>query len=245
MKMSSEILPYLEGKKFDDSLSFKIEQQETPPDRIEFVENIIRGKSVIHIGCLDHVPLIEYRIKQGRWLHSRMTDAASDCLGIDINREGIETVRSQMNVSNICYGDLESEEKIEAIASRTWDYAVFGEVLEHLDNPVLFLKKFISDYGDNVDRIIITVPNALRATNIRLLFKGLEVINSDHRFWFTPYTLLKVINQAGLVTEQLEMCKFDYSSSGIREKIRDFVLKRYPLLAEDIVVVCHPNKKFF
>ncbi|PAX59724.1 class I SAM-dependent methyltransferase [Brunnivagina elsteri] len=239
MKISSEILPYLEGEKFKDSLSFKITQKETPPDRIEFVENIIRGKSVLHIGCLDHVPLIQYRIKQGRWLHQRITDTASDCLGIDINREGIEFVRSHMNISNVCYGDIESANKIEAISARFWDYAVFGEVIEHLDNPVIFLEKFISNYGSHIGGIIITVPNAFRATNIRLLFKGLEVINSDHRFWFTPYTLLKVINQAGLVTEELQMCKFDYSSQGIREKIRDFVLKRYPLLAEDIVLVCH------
>jgi Methyltransferase domain len=239
MKISSEILPYLAGEKFDDSLSFQIERAETPPDRIEFVENIIRGKSVIHIGCLDHVPLIQYRVQQGRWLHARITDAASECLGIDINQEGIEFVRSQMNISNIYYGDLESVEKITAISDRTWDYAVFGEVIEHLDNPVLFLQKFISNYGSQIGGIIITVPNALRATNIRLLFKGLEVINSDHRFWFTPYTLLKVIDRSGLVTEQLQMCKFDYSSQGIREKIRDFVLKRYPLLAEDIVIVCH------
>lgn len=238
MELTASTLPYIEGKEFKDMLPMKVKQAEGPQDRMDFVEGLIDGKSVLHIGCLDHVPLIQNRLNNNRWLHGRISQSASECLGIDINREGVDFVRSELQISNVCYGDITDPNKIEEITSKCWDYVVFGEVIEHVDSPVLFLQKFVSIYGSYIDRIVITVPNAFKASNIRLAFKSLEVINSDHRYWFTPYTIWKVVHQAGLQAESIQMCKFDHTGNAVRERVRDFVLRRIPLLAEDIVVIC-------
>jgi len=239
MKLSTEIVPYIEGKKFSDTLPIRIEQTEIIQDRMDFVEDVVRGKSVLHIGCLDHVPLVQSRIEKDRWFHARITQSASKCLGIDINKQGIEQLRAELGIFNIHYGDVTSSEAIPVITNQYWDYAIFGEVIEHVDNPVLFLNKFISTYSDYVGNVIITVPNSFKASNIRMAFQSFEVINSDHRYWFTPYTIWKVVEQAGLSVERIQMCKFDYSGNYLREKIRDFVLRRCPILAEDIVVISH------
>lgn len=238
MELTAETLPYVEGKEFNDVLPLKVEQAEGPQDRMGFVEDLVRGKTALHIGCLDHVPLIQQRLQNNRWLHGRISQSASTCLGIDINQAGIEFARSQLNITNIRYGDITDPHPIDAIASKHWDYVIFGEVIEHVDSPVLFLRTFAATYGNCIDRIVITVPNAFKASNIRLAFKSLEVINSDHRYWFTPYTIWKVVHQAGLQVERIQMCKFDHTGNALREKVRDFVLSKIPLLAEDIVVVC-------
>jgi 2-polyprenyl-3-methyl-5-hydroxy-6-metoxy-1,4-benzoquinol methylase len=246
MKLDAIALPYVSGEKFHDAYALQVQQSEVPQERMNYVEQLVRGRRVLHIGCLDHVPLIESRIQADRWFHGRLTKAAQTCLGVDIDRQGVEFVRSHLGITNIESGDITASQPIEAILGKTaeagtkWDYVVFGEVLEHIDNPVFFLKQFLTTYGSQVGQVIITVPNAFRASNIRQAFQSLEVINTDHRYWFTPFTIWKVMHQAGLTVETLQMCKFDYSGNPVRERIRDFILQRAPLLAESIVVICRP-----
>jgi hypothetical protein len=241
MELSAEILSYIEGEKFSDTFPVKVEQKEIIQDRMEFIEEIIRGKRVLHIGCLDHVPLVQSRIEKGRWFHALLTQSSSECLGIDINQQGIDLLRTDLGIVNIHYGDVTANQLIPAITKQQWDYAVFGEIIEHIDNPVLFLKEFINNYGDHVNSVIITVPNAFKASNLRMAFKSMEVINSDHRYWFTPYTIWKVVERAGLSVERIQMCKFDTTGNFLRDTVRNFILRRRPLLAEDIVVICHRN----
>lgn len=242
MQMPLEILPYIQGKKFGGLVPLKIEQQKNVQDRMDVVEEIVRGKSVIHVGCLDHLPLIEDKISCNRWFHGRLTKTSSECLGIDINKEGIEIVTSKLNISNICYANIEDENKIPEISSRYWDYIVFGEIIEHVNNPVLFLQKFLDKYRNNVGSIIITVPNAFRAGNIKNLFQNVESINTDHRYWFSPYTIWKVVYQAGLTIEEMQMCKYA-PTKGLGGNIKDLFLSKYPIMAENIVVVCRSISK--
>ena len=228
---------YIEGKSFLSSFPFKVKQEGPMVERMEFVEDIIRDQKVLHIGCASHLPNIEGEISQDNWFHNRLTKAASECLGIDINREAIELLVSQYNVNNICYGNIESEEEISSIMSSYWDYAIFAEVLEHVDNPVSFLQKFVDKYGEHIGKIIITVPNCYQLRNIKALFSNLELINSDHRYWFSPYTIWKVIHQAGLKLDKLQMCK-NYSTTKIfGGKIKDIFLEKYPIMAQNIVLI--------
>jgi len=242
MKLDAKAFSYIDGKSFSDVFVLSIEQLGRIRERMEFVEEIVKGKSVLHIGCLDHVPLIESRIQGGCYFHQRLTNIASECLGIDINREGIDYVREKFHFSNIYFGDIAGSHKIQQISAKNWDYVVFGEVLEHIDNPVYFLNKFLYNYGNNIGKIIITVPNAFRFSNIRWIFKNLERINSDHKYWFTPYTIWKVVNQAGLLVDTIYLCTDGHLNNFLREKIKKIVLERYPLLADGIVIICHQNR---
>jgi hypothetical protein len=112
-----------------------------------------------------------------------------------------------------------------------------AEVLEHIDNPVWFLKQIIQNYRKNIGNIIITVPNALgiyavnNATNL-----GRESVNIDHRYWFTPYTICNVAHKAGLVPTELHMCLYE-NSAGYLEN-NEALLKSKPLLLDTIVLVC-------
>ena len=79
----------------------------------------------------------------------------------------------------------------------------FGEIIEHLDNPVNFLKAFKEKYGNNVERFIITVPSIYNTHQFTNMMNYKEIINSDHRFWFTPYTISKVLASAGYKPEKI------------------------------------------
>lgn len=41
-----------------------------------------------------------------------------------------------------------------------------------------------------------------------------------------------------MVIGQLQLYKFDHTGNVFREQVRNFVLRRCPILAEDIVAVC-------
>jgi len=237
MKLNNEILDYIKGEEFSGNAEFLYEKDSKIIGRMEFVEKIVESKKVIHIGCLDHLPLIKEKIKKRLWFHQRLTDIASECIGIDINQKGVDYVRSELGISNVYYGNLEQDEEIESISSQHWDYVIFGEVIEHLDNPVLFLQKFIRLYQNNFEQIIITVPNCYRLENIFGMLQNKEIVNSDHRYWFSPYTICKLIYEAGLNVTQLQMCKF-LDLGGLREKLKDVFRNAYPITADTIVVIC-------
>ena len=195
---------YLEGSLFSSIYQFKIKGESNSLDRIALVRKLVSGKSVLHFGCVDHLPLIESRRKSGKWLHEILANVCSNVVGIDINEEGIAYMQQagfETYNSNVI-----TEHPPEQILSKKWDYIVAGEVLEHIDDPVMFLSAIRAKYGSCTEKIIITVPNALSYTNFRNALRNVEMINSDHRFWFTPFTLMKVASQAGIEVEDYDLC---------------------------------------
>ena len=164
------------------------------------------------------------------WLHGRLTEAAAYCIGIDSDAEAVREARSLSRLSNIFYGDITVKPKIAEIGNDKFDYTLLAEILEHLGNPVHFLKSFLSNYKENIGKVIITVPNALRGDNILDALKGRESNNTDHRFFFTPYTLAKVAWDAGLAPLSVQMAL--YSTAG---PVKRAILNRFPMLAENLV----------
>ena len=206
MKINDQYLPYLSGKVISASLPMKMaDGPGGQSERVAFLEQAVTGKRVLHVGCLDHVDLIEPRILANTWLHKRLTDVAERCLGIDIDEEGAAEARRH-GFDNVLISDLAANEPHSAILEERWDYIILGEVLEHIDNPVRFLEEIASKYASVIDRVLITVPNAFHLDNFRNVLRHTERINTDHRFWFTPYTLARVATAAGLVVEDYRLC---------------------------------------
>ena len=113
----------------------------------------------------------------------------------------------------------------EEVKDMQFDYVILGEMLEHVNDPVFFLRNIKEKLKSNVSKIIITVPNALRFRRVfdRFYNRGNrineEYINSDHRYWFTPYTIAKVCMQSGIYPEKLFFCDSLSRIAIIREKL--------------------------
>ena len=203
MKIEPEVLKYLKGEAFKTSLFVDIgKSKHRIISRESAITEMIRDKNVIHIGCSDHIPVIKQKISNNSWLHKLITDNAKNCVGIDIDRESIEFIKKETEYQNVFHGDILTD-CFEVIDEKNWDYVVFGEIVEHLDNPVNFLKVFKEKYGEKVSKFIITVPSIYNIHQFNNMKNYLEIINSDHRFWFTPYTIAKVLVSAGYKPDKI------------------------------------------
>jgi hypothetical protein len=217
MKIEPEVLKYLRGEAFKTSLFVDIEKSKHKiVSREAAITDMIKNKNVIHIGCSDHIPVIKQKISNNTWLHKLITDNAKNCVGIDIDKESIVFIRKETEYQNVYQGDILSD-NFEATNGKKWDYVVFGEIVEHLDNPVNFLKVFKERYRDRVEKFIITVPNIYNIHQFKNMMNYIEIINSDHRFWFTPYTISKVLVSAGYNPDKITYANLQ--SLNIRELI--------------------------
>lgn len=196
MRFDPASLPYLNGEKFSNNHVTSYDYLEPIPDRIKFLCSLINGKSVLHLGCLDHQNLIEEKYRRKQWLHSELTESASRCLGVDVDQQAAEFVKNKLGFDNIILHDFTSDNNFSG-SNEQWEYAILGELLEHVDNPVQFLESIRKNLRGNTKYLVITVPNAWTRTTMRYANRSEEIINSDHRYWFTPYTLAKVIIRAG------------------------------------------------
>lgn len=236
MQFESLVSEYITGTKFSSSLKVRISSKSNLViSRVQYLEQLVAGKKIIHLGCTDHKDLIVKKIKANQWLHKRLCNSALRCLGIDINVESVRYVKDNLGYNDILIYDIESSTICEDIINESWDYMVIGEILEHVDNPVSFLNNIKEKYSKYIDKVVITVPNVFNLDNIKQLTKNTEFINSDHRYWFSPYTLAKVMHQAGLKMDFFELCQsYPIPSHRILHKL---ILKNFPIVRNTIIMV--------
>jgi hypothetical protein len=231
--LSSDGTPedYFLGRRFSDNLTIEIRPDGKVLPRTQRLVGLVRGQSVLHIGCCDHTPILDKRLADGLWLHATLTEVAQKCLGIDIDSKAVERVKSATAFRNLIAADI-TKPGIDQISSSQWDLAVFGDVLEHVHAPVDFLSAFRENYSNWVPKIIVSVPNNMRAGNTSGALRNRETINSDHCFEFSPFTLTKVLALSGFRLEQFYYSSF--SSSGFAKSI---IYKKRPYFAHTLIAV--------
>ena len=197
MKFDKQITDYLYGRKFSAALDVNFGKEKLAgTSRIEMLTKLGNNKNVIHMGCADHLELIDQKVKNGNWLHGLLTEHSKSCIGIDINEEAIKHITDVLKIDNVYVPGTDADEVIFK-SNIQWDYMILGEIIEHVDNPVLFLKEIREKYASKVKQIIITAPNAFSLLTVKDILNNNENINSDHNYWFSPYTLSRVAIKAG------------------------------------------------
>ena len=203
MKFNSEITEYLTDKKFSPALDVSFGNEKYPETpRKDLLIQIVRGKNVIHFGCADHLPLIEQKRRNGNWLHGLLTQQCQQCVGIDINEEAVQYIRTKIGIDNVFLPGSEVDGIIFSKQAK-WDYMILGELIEHVDNPVKFLAGLQKKYGHCTKKLIITAPNVYNLMTIKDIRNNNENINTDHNYWFSPYTLTRVALKAGFKNPEL------------------------------------------
>lgn len=239
MKIDRSTIPYLNGSKFSNGIKFLFSSEESfITDRITLLKTITKDASVVHVGCADHMELIEKKRKKGTWLHDILLKNAKHCIGIDINFETVKYLTDILKIDDIHCANI-IKDKIPQITDKKWDYILLGEILEHTDNPVMFLSSIKEKYSGIIDKIVITVPNAFCINNFFGTLKHSENINSDHRYWFTPFTISKVLAEAGMEADEIYLCQlrpFRYKFISLRNRLKGFFLRKYPGLRNTLVV---------
>lgn len=164
-------------------------------DRIKEIVRLSRERSVLHLGFVQH-RLWRERLKQGKWLHSKLSQVANYLVGFDYLEEEVQAIKKEFNYE--CY--VVDVEKIkENFLDKKFDVIVCGEMIEHLSNPGLMLEK-IKKFMHDRSILIITTPNPYSQQRVRLIQKdNLERnwLNEEHTMWFTYETLKHLLQRLG------------------------------------------------
>jgi len=196
---------FLSGKKIVAAKRFYIPKNTLVVNRIEYLRERCIGKKVIHIGCLDHPEVILEKRKNQTWLHSIISEVSEYCLGIDNNLHGYEIICKGTEGENIELVNISKpfdDQTLHRLGSIQWDLILCPEVLEHITNHQQVLQN-LHDISHHNTTLIITGPNAFRSVNFINTLRGFESVNSDHKYYFTFYTLSRMLAAHGWKPERL------------------------------------------
>lgn len=166
----------------------------TVRDRFEVIGLYVVNRDVLDLGCVDARPqkhTAEQRIEyKPNLLHKRIAEVNPNVLGIDIDPDGARILNQQgfhVQVENVETMDLH----------RQFDTIVAGEIIEHLENPGLFLRNMRRHLKpDGV--LIISTPNPFYAGSRWKIWRyGKPAVHEDHTNWQDPITLTSLLKRTG------------------------------------------------
>lgn len=182
--------------------------------RAGFVVERCQDKRVLHLGCVDE-GLTKERLEAGTLLHSQLLTVAKEVYGVDVDEKGLELLRER-GVSNLISGNVEQLNQIPELGEEKFDIIIAAEIIEHLNNPGLFLQSAKHLFHKNTV-MIITTPNAYRITGFGYRLKGLEFVHPDHNYWFSWSTLTSLLSKNGYQIIDTRLYSFiDYKRPLIR-----------------------------
>ena len=185
--------------------------------RIKTLKHILEGKKVLHVGFADY-PDYQKKIDRGVFLHFHLMEVC-DVWGIDTHNLSVEQFKRK-GVSNIT-SDFNS-------LPGDFDYILFGEILEHVNDPVALLSSYKKKYPNA--KVIATIPNAFRLRSFFDALLGRELVNPDHRCWYSPITISKVFELAGYSG------RTDMIESYPRLPHIYLILTMFPLLRDTVMI---------
>lgn len=210
--------------------------------RLDLITERCVGKKVLHLGCTNY-PYTEDAIKNDMLLHFELEKVATDLYGLDFDQAGIDILNAHGS-QNIFQADLERLEDLRL--DETFDVIVAGEMIEHLNNPGLFLSG-IRRFMDNDSRLLLTTINAycgMRFALYGLRGKGgrAEPVHPDHVAYYSYSTLRLLIERHDLHVES-----FLFYDIGREHRphnrwyvnaVNDICVRIAPQWADGIIAVC-------
>jgi len=135
-------------------------------------------------------------------LHFDLEKIASELYGFDFDQAGLD-ILAQEGSKNLFRADLEHLEDVPLDAA--FDVIIAGEMIEHLNNPGLFLEG-IKRFMRPDSLILITTINAY--SGMRFLYYGVkgkgglqEPVHPDHVAYYSYSTLSKLLQRHGLTVD--------------------------------------------
>lgn len=223
MKLDPQTLDHLSGKTFSNGHHFDLGNRGPALRRFERLVQLCAGQRVLHVGCCDHLGLVRDKVAQDVYLHQHLCRAAAHCVGADTNADGVALLR-ELNFPEVYLPD--------DVPDQAFDICLLADVIEHVGDVVSFLR---SMRRYRFKQIVVVTPNLFRLRN--WLSSG-EVVNTDHRYWFSPFTLCKVLFDAGYTPQSVELCHSDHVSA--RGALLARVLNWMPKYRDTLIVTAAP-----
>lgn len=214
--------------------------------RLDLVKTVCTGKRVLHLGCTNF-PYTDEAIRNKMLLHFELEKIAGDLWGIDADQAGIDILKSHGS-QQIFWGDLEHLEDLDL--DQKFDVIVAGEIIEHLNNPGLFLQG-VKRFMKSDSQLLLTTINAYGG--LRFIWYGLrgkrgrnEFVHPDHVAYYS-YSTLKVLVER----HDFSFDRFLFYDIGAEHRphnrwfmnmINDIGVKIAPQWADGVIAICRVTK---
>jgi 2-polyprenyl-3-methyl-5-hydroxy-6-metoxy-1,4-benzoquinol methylase len=176
--------------------------------RDDTIENLCRGKRVLHLGCVGFTDCpVEQKILLARQsLHQRLSDAA-DCLGIDLDRETVTQLQTRGVFQNVVIGDAERLDELPRDL-KPFDLVVAGDIIEHLSNPGKMLEGIKPRLKPD-GRLIVSTPNSLGLPAYLRHLTGRFHEGLQHVVSFNAINLTQLLERHGYRVAEFRSCYQD------------------------------------
>jgi 2-polyprenyl-3-methyl-5-hydroxy-6-metoxy-1,4-benzoquinol methylase len=201
--------------------------------RKDIIKYIIgESNKVLDVGCALGV--------NGKYLLDN--NIANEVVGIEFD-EKMAQEASKHNSKMFC-GDLNDDKFVETVlkANDTFDYILFGDILEHLLDPQKVLTDLKSQLKKN-GKIIISLPNIAHVELfIQVFIKGSwpnnerGIFDKTHLRWFTRKDVFSLAKKSSL--EVITYERIFRSRDAIGSKF-DFKAKLLKFINKDLVTFQH------
>lgn len=176
----AEVYDYAAG--FDD-----------PSNKNAWFGNIIgEGRKVLEVGCATGY-VGEHLVKQQR----------CRVYGVEYVERAAQKARERGCYEQVITGDIQDSATLSVLEANSFDFVLFGDVLEHLITPERGLANVLP-YLTAGGHILICVPSivhwSIRRDMLRGHFEYTDTgpLDRTHVHFFTPKTIRDLVRQAGL-----------------------------------------------
>lgn len=202
-----------------------------PVDRIPYIAAACAGLHVLDLGAMDETAWNTKR-GQGAWLHEEIARTARQVDGID-NSELIPATGLVTGANaTIRRGDINDPERLTAELDQVPDIVVAGEIIEHLENPLGFLRRLAQTRQLVGKTVILSTPNATALPNVLIALARRESAHPDHLCIFSYKTLTTLCHRAGFTDWEI----VPYFSRFSEMQLRHAGLSRLAIRAVQVAV---------
>jgi len=170
-----------------------------PVFRIPYVVQAVAGKNVLDLGAYDETALSKAGTPY--WLHGQLSRTAALVIGVDNSEALPDGGLVTSSNSRILKFDFES---LPTLTKQfDFDIVVAGELIEHLPDPLGFLRRLRADPRLSGRTLIVTTPNATGLHNCGLAFLRRESQHADHLQIYSYKTLNTLFTRAGFADYEI------------------------------------------
>ena len=218
---------YQNIKSKSDPLKYLTDSEEAYWGVAEVLKNTVKSKksaSILEIGS--GLGYLTYALRKGNF----------NIIGLDISKEAVSQANSYFGNYYVC-ADL-----FEYVKSKSnfFDYVILTEVIEHVEDPVAFIKaikKMLKVDG----RIILTTPNKSIAPNDVIWDSESPPI---HHWWFSEKSIKYMASSLNLSTSFVDFSKYYRRYPGEYRYINKLKNQlRSPLIDGKWNLIIESNKK--